>query len=196
MELFADHFTAKPNNRYILSEEIIQTKLDEMLKFAIQHNSSQMFDWLNAISLKSERIKAMLIPIISEKTIADIQTLPKDLMNLAVNSINKTNIENYKKYPDFLTYLAQNGNMQQKSYLAGMFSDMLNKNENVNVVLGIIQSFNSLKQVDCKLLTTQIQRIMEGLDSLPDDNEYLTAMSYLNSLLQPSTRAKEDKKTA
>lgn len=196
MELFADHFTSKPNNRYILSEEIIQTKLDEMLKFAIQHNSSQMFDWLNAISLKSERIKAMLIPIISEKTIADIQTLPKDLMNLAVNSINKTNIENYKKYPDFLTYLAQNGNMQQKSYLAGMFSDMLNKNENVNVVLGIIQSFNSLKQVDCKLLTTQIQRIMEGLDSLPDDNEYLTAMSYLNSLLQPSTRAKEDKKTA
>lgn len=196
MELFADHFTAKPNNRYILSEEIIQTKLDEMLKFAIQHNSSQMFDWLNAISLKSERIKAMLIPIISEKTIADIQTLPKDLMNLAVNSINKTNIENYKKYPDFLTYLAQNGNMQQKSYLAGMFSDMLNKNENVNVVLGIIQSFNSLKQVDCKLLTTQIQRIMEGLDSLPDDNEYLTAMSYLNSLLQPLTRAKEDKKTA
>lgn len=86
--------------------------------------------------------------------------------------------------------------MQQKSYLAGMFSDMLNKNENVNVVLGIIQSFNSLKQVDCKLLTTQIQRIMEGLDSLPDDNEYLTAMSYLKSLLQPLTRAKEDKKTA
>ncbi|MCM1150409.1 MAG: KAP family NTPase [Alistipes sp.] len=188
MEIFAKHFTSKHNNKYVLSEESIRTKLDAMLDFAVQSSNTSIFDWLNTMSLKNERIKAMLISIISEKTIADIQALPKDLMNLAINSINKANIESYKKYPAFLAYLAEHGSAQQKSYLVGMFSDMLEKRDDMNSVLDIILSFKSLKQSDCNLLITQVQRITEEQGDLVDDNKYSTVINHLSSLPQSPSR--------
>lgn len=190
MEIYADHFTSKHDNKYVLPEESIRKKLDAILVFAGQAHNAKVFDWLNTLALKSERIKAMLISIISEKAIEDIQALPKDLMNLAINSINKTNIESYKKYPDFLAYLAEHGNPQQKSYLAGMLSDMLNKNENVVGVLNIISSFTSLKQNDRALLITQVQRTMEEQNDLVDDEKYLATIDHLKTLPQSTPRKK------
>jgi len=188
MEIYADHFTSKNKDGYVLPEESIREKLDAILVFAGQSHNAKGFDWLNTLALKSERIKAMLISIISEKAIEDIQALPKELMNLAVNSINKTNIESYKKYPDFLTYLAEHGSPQQKSYLAGMLSNMLNKNEDVGNVLNIISSFTSLKQNDCTLLITQVQRTMEEQNDLVDNEKYLTTIDYLKTLPLSTSR--------
>lgn len=190
MEIYADHFTSKHDNKYVLPEESIRTKLDAMLDFAVQSQNTSIFDWLNALSLKNVRIKSILISIISEKTITNIQALPKDLMNLAVDSINKTNIESYKKYPAFLTYLAVHGSTQQKTYLTGMLSGMLDKNDDVDSVLDIITSFTSLKRTDCNLLITQVQRIMEEKNDLVENNKYSTAIQHLSLLIQTSSRKK------
>lgn len=190
MEIYADHFTSKRDSKYVLPEESIREKLDAILTFAGQSHNVKVFDWLNTLALKSERIKAMLISIISEKAIEDIQALPKDLMNLAVSSINKTNIESYKKYPAFLTYLAVHGSTQQKTYLTGMLSGMLDKNDDVDSVLDIITSFTSLKRTDCNLLITQVQRIMEEKNDLVENNKYSTAIQHLSLLIQTSSRKK------
>ena len=140
MAVYRSHFLDQYNDAPILKEEELKIKLGDMLQYAIQTKSGRMFNWLSDISSKDNRIKTILVPIISDRPIGEIQSLPKGLMDLAINSVDQNNIDSYRKYTDFLRCLAANGSMAQKQYLAKLIVKMLNDKDDIQKVVSIIKS--------------------------------------------------------
>ena len=191
MTIYQAHFLEEYNNAPILKEDELIHKLDNMLKYAIQHKDNKMFSWLNDISSKNNRIKTILIPIISARPIGEIQTLPNELMDLAINSVDENNIESYRKFTDFLRCLASNGSASQKQYLVRLIIKMLDEKEDIEKVISIIKSYKQLGKTYC-------DRIISTLNCIIEDNSDTTiidmcsdAIEYLISLNKSASKAKK-----
>ena len=167
MDIYQMHFVGQHNDAPILKEDELSDKLDNMLQYAIQNKDSKMFNWLNNISSRNNRVKTILIPIISERPIGEIQSLPKDLMDLAINSVNEHNIESYRKFTDFLRCLAASGSTSQKQHLVRLIINMLDEKDEIEKVVSIIKSYNQLAETYCKRITSTLECIIED-NSDPD----------------------------
>ena len=167
MNIYQMHFVEQHNDAPILKEDELSDKLDNMLQYAIQNKDSKMFNWLNNISSRNNRVKTILIPIISERPIGEIQSLPKDLMDLAINSVNEHNIESYRKFTDFLRCLAASGSTSQKQHLVRLIINMLDEKDEIEKVVSIIKSYNQLAETYCKRITSTLECIIED-NSDPD----------------------------
>ena len=102
-----------------------------------------------------------LVPIISSKSIAEIQTLPKGLMDLAINSVDEYNIESYWRFIDLLKCLATNGSKLQKQYLVKLLVKKLDERENIQNIALIIKSFTQLTKAYADRLITTLKCIKE-----------------------------------
>ena len=177
MAIYQVHFTNEYNNTPILKEEELHNKLDNMLKYAIQHKNNKMFSWLNDISSKNNRVKTILIPIISARPIGEIQTLPNELMDLAINSVDENNIESYRKFTDFLRCLASSGSASQKQYLVKLIIKMLDEKEDIEKVVSIIKSYKQLAKTYC-------ERIISTLNCIIEDNSDTTIVDMCNDAVK------------
>lgn len=177
MAIYQVHFTNEYNNTPILKEEELHNKLDNMLKYAIQHKNNKMFSWLNDISSKNNRIKTILISIISARPIGEIQALPSELMDLAINSVDESNIESYRKFTDFLRCLASSGSASQKQYLVKLIIKMLDEKENLEKVISIIKSYKQLAKTYC-------ERIISTLNCIIEDNSNTTIVDMCNDAVK------------
>lgn len=193
MTIYQTHFLEEYNNAPILKEDELNNKLDNMLKYAIQHKDNKMFSWLNNISSKNNRIKTILIPIISARPIGEIQTLPKELMDLAINSVDENNIESYRKFTDFLRCLASSGSASQKQYLVKLIIRMLDEKEDIGKVISIIKSYKQLAKTYC-------DRIIATLNCIIEDNSDTTiidmcsnAIEHLISINKSAGKAKKQR---
>ena len=193
MTVYQAHFLEEYNNAPILKEDELNHKLDNMLKYAIQYKDNKMFSWLNDISSKNNRIKTILIPIISARPIGEIQTLPNELMDLAINSVDENNIESYRKFTDFLRCLASSGSASQKQYLVKLIIKMLDEKEDIEKVISIIKSYKQLAKTYC-------DRIISTLNCIIEDNSDTTiidmcsdAIEHLISLNKSISKAKKQR---
>lgn len=177
MAIYQVHFTNEYNNTPILKEEELHNKLDNMLKYAIQHKNNKMFSWLNDISSKNNRIKTILISIISARPIGEIQALPSELMDLAIKSVDESNIESYRKFTDFLRCLASSGSASQKQYLVKLIIKMLDEKENLEKVISIIKSYKQLAKTYC-------ERIISTLNCIIEDNSNTTIVDMCNDAVK------------
>ena len=182
MIIYKAHFLEEYNNAPILKEDELNNKLDNMLKYAIQHKDNKMFSWLNDISSKNNRIKTILIPIISARPIGEIQTLPKELMDLAINSVNENNIESYRKFTDFLRCLASSGSASQKQYLVKLIIRMLDEKEDIRKVISIIKSYKQLAKTYCDRIIATLNCIIEDNSDTTIDDMCSDAIEHLISI--------------
>lgn len=196
MDIYKSHFVAQcDDGSFILTEEELRQKLDNMLQYAIKNQSNKMFNWLNEISGKNNRIKTMLIPIISARPIGEIQSLPKELMDLAVNSVDQNNIGSYKKFSDFLICLATEGTMPQKQMLANLLVQMLDDNSDHTKVTSIIKAYKNLSKTYCSHLVTKLQCIIEDKKNTTSIETYNEAIEHLLALHKSTTKKKKQKTT-
>lgn len=194
MNIYQSHFVAQyDNGSFILTEEELRKKLDDMLQYAISSNNNKMFNWLNEISGRNNRIKTMLIPIISARPIGEIQSLPKELMDLAINSVDQNNIGSYKGFTDFLICLATEGTMSQKQILANLLVQMLDENGDHTKVISIIKAYKNLSKTYCNHLITKLQCIIEDKKNTTNIETYNEAIEHLLAL-HKSTIKKKNKK--
>ena len=177
MTVYQAHFLEEYNNAPILKEDELNHKLDNMLKYAIQYKDNKMFIWLNDISSKNNRIKTILIPIISARPIGEIQTLPNELMDLAINSVDENNIESYRKFTDFLRCLASSGSASQKQYLVKLIIKMLDEKEDIEKVISIIKSYKQLAKTYC-------DRIISTLNCIIEDNSDTTIIDMCSDAIE------------
>lgn len=188
MAVYRSHFLDQYNDAPILKEEELKIKLGDMLQYAIQTKSDRMFNWLSDISSKDNRIKTILVPIISDRPIGEIQSLPKDLMDLAINSVDQNNIDSYRKYTDFLRCLAVNGSMAQKQYLAKLIVKMLNDKDDIQKVVSIIKSYKQLTKTYCDLIESTLRCILDDTSDSSTIQLCNDAIEHLSSLNQTSKR--------
>lgn len=188
MAVYRSHFLDQYNDAPILKEEELKIKLGDMLQYAIQTKSDRMFNWLSDISSKDNRIKTILVPIISDRPIGEIQSLPKGLMDLAINSVDQNNIDSYRKYTDFLRCLAANGSMAQKQYLAKLIVKMLNDKDDIQKVVSIIKSYKQLTKTYCDLIESTLRCILDDTSDSSTIQLCNDAIEHLSSLNQTSKR--------
>ena len=193
MNIYQSHFLEQYNETPILKEEELKTKLDDMLQYAISNKNDKMFNWLSNISSKNNRIKTILIPIISARPIDEIQSLTTELMDLAINSVDENNIESYRKYTDFLICLATRGSTAQKQYLVKLIVKMVDEKDDIQKVVSIIKSYKQLAKSYC-------DRIISTLNCIIEDNSDTTiidmcsdAIEYLISLNKSVSKGKKQR---
>ena len=191
MNIYKAHFLEEYNNAPILKEDELNNKLDNMLKYAIQHKDNKMFSWLNDISSKNNRIKTILIPIISARPIGEIQTLPKELMDLAINSVNENNIESYRKFTDFLRCLASSGSASQKQYLVKLIIKMLDEKEDIEKIISIIKSYKQLSKTYCDRIISTLNCIIEDNSDTTIVNMCSDAIEHLIAINKSAGKAKK-----
>ena len=182
MSTYQVHFVEQYNDAPILKEEVLKNKLDNMLKYAIQNKNDNMFNWLNNISNMSYRVRTIMISTISAKPIAEIQSLPKDLMDLAINSVNEHNIESYRKFTDFLRCLASAGSTSQKQHLVKLIIKMLDEKDDIQKIVSIIKSYKQLSKTYCARLETTLKCIMEDSSEVETSQLCIDAIAHLTSL--------------
>ena len=191
MNIYQAHFLEQYNDAPILKEEELKIKLGDMLQYAIQTKSDRMFNWLSDISSKDNRIKTILVPIISDRPIGEIQSLPKGLMDLAINSVDQNNIDSYRKYTDFLRCLAANGSTAQKQYLAKLIVKMLNDKDDIQKVVSIIKSYKQLTKTYCDLIESTLRCILDDTSDSSTIQLCNDAIEHLSSLNQTSKRKRK-----
>ena len=192
MNIYQAHFLEQYNDAPILKEEELHTKLDDMLQFAISNKDDKMFNWLSNVSSKSNRIKTILIPIISARPIGEIQSLPTELMDLAIDSVNQDNIDSYKQYTDFLRCLAAKGSIQQKQSLVTLIVRMLDeKKEDIQKIVSIIMSYKQLDKNQCDRIVSTLKCIVDGDDNDLSIQLCSEAIEHLYSLNKTSKRKRK-----
>lgn len=191
MTIYQAHFLEEYNNAPILREDELNNKLDNMLKYAIQYKDNKMFTWLNDISSKNNRVKTILIPIISARPIGEIQTLPNELMDLAINSVDENNIESYRKFTDFLRCLASSGSASQKQYLVKLLIKMLDEKEDIEKIISIIKSYKQLAKTYCNRIISTLKCIIEDSSDTTIVNMCNDAIEYLSAINKPASKVKK-----
>ena len=191
MTIYQTHFLEEYNNAPILREDELNNKLDNMLKYAIQYKDNKMFTWLNDISSKNNRVKTILIPIISARPIGEIQTLPNELMDLAINSVDENNIESYRKFTDFLRCLASSGSASQKQYLVKLLIKMLDEKEDIEKIISIIKSYKQLAKTYCDRIISTLKCIIEDSSDTTIVNMCNDAIEYLSAINKSASKAKK-----
>jgi len=191
MAVYRSHFLDQYNDAPILKEEELKIKLGDMLQYAIQTMSDRMFNWLSDISSKDNRIKTILVPIISDRPIGEIQSLPKDLMDLAINSVDQNNIESYRKYTDFLRCLATSGSTAQKQYLVKLIVKMLDEKDDIQKVILIIKSYKQLAKPYCDRIESTLRCILDDTSDSSTIQLCNDAIEHLSSLNQTSKRKRK-----
>ena len=191
MAVYRSHFLDQYNDASILKEEELKIKLSDMLQYAIQTMSDRMFNWLSDISSKDNRIKTILVPIISDRPIGEIQSLPKGLMDLAINSVDQNNIESYRKYTDFLRCLATSGSTAQKQYLVKLIVKMLDEKDDIQKVISIIKSYKQLAKPYCNRIESTLKCIIEDTSDSSTIQLCNDAIEHLSSLNQTSKRKRK-----
>lgn len=193
MNIYQSHFLEQHNEAPILKEEELKTKLDDMLQYAISNKDNKMFNWLNNISSKNNRIKTILIPIISTRPIGEIQSLPTELMDLAINSVDENNIESYRKYTDFLICLATSGSTAQKQYLVKLIVKMMDEKDDIQKVVSIIKSYKQLAKSYCDRIISTLNCIIEDNSDTTIVNMCSDAIEHLISLNKSVSKAKKQR---
>lgn len=191
MAVYRSHFLDQYNDAPILKEEELKIKLGDMLQYAIQTKSDRMFNWLSDISSKDNRIKTILVPIISDRPIGEIQSLPKGLMDLAINSVDQNNIESYRKYTDFLRCLATSGSTAQKQYLVKLIVKMLDEKDDIQKVILIIKSYKQLAKPYCDRIESTLRCILDDTFDSSTIQLCNDAIEHLSSLNQTSKRKRK-----
>lgn len=194
MAVYRLHFLDQYNDTPILKEEELKIKLGDMLQYAIQTKSDRMFNWLSDISSKDNRIKTILVPIISDRPIGEIQTLPKELMDLAINSVNENNIESYRKFTDFLRCLASSGSASQKQYLVKLIIRMLDdEKEDIRKVISIIKSYKQLAKTYCDRIIATLNCIIEDNSDTTIGDMCSDAIEHLISINKSVSKVKKQR---
>lgn len=161
MSVYHAYFTDEYNGGPILREDELNWKLEKMLQYAIDNKNEEVFGWLYDRSRENNRIRMSLVPIISSKSKEEIQTLPKGLMDLAINSVDEYNIESYWRFIDLLKCLATNGSKLQKQYLVKLLIKKLDEREDIQNIALIIKSFTQLTKAYADRLITTLKCIKE-----------------------------------
>jgi hypothetical protein len=132
---------------YIITDERSKTKLNDILTFAQNKNSVEAFDLLEKL-IEQERYKNQLAALIVDKDYSFVNSLPNSFLKLAVNSFTKDSHNDYADNFEFLSVIVQKGNNTQKGYVVKIVTAKLDANQDVERVLGLIDSMENIPSFD------------------------------------------------
>ena len=184
IELLKYCFRQKSNGNYLIAEDKAKTKLDELLIFAQNQNSKEVFDLLELL-IAEGRYKAILSDLIIEKDSDFINSLPQKLLKLAVRTFKKDNSINFANNFNFLTVIIRHGSNKQKEYVIDILIGKLGSNENIEESLNLIDTMENISSFDLSRL------LYSHLDKYLRDNKETLEEEFIKRIKQARVRAKK-----
>lgn len=132
---------------YLIADEKSKAKLNEILLFAQNNNSEEVFNLLVKL-IEQERYKSQLTALIVEKDSSFVNSLPTQFLKLAVNSFTKDSYINFADNFEFLSVIIQKGSTTQKGYVVKILTAKLDANQDIQRVLDLIDSMDSIPSFD------------------------------------------------
>ena len=158
-------FNQKNNNgAYSISEEKVRTKLNDLLTYAQEKKSVEVFTLLETLS-EQERYKKLLADLIVEKDSTFVNSLPQKLLKLAINSFKKENSNDFADNFEFLSVIMQNGTKAQKGYVVKILNTKLDSDQEIEQTLNLIDKMQDISTFDKSGL------LHSHLDSYQRDNK-------------------------
>lgn len=137
----------KKGGNYLINDEKSKTKLNDLLVFAQNNNSVEVFNLLEKL-IEQERYKNQLAALIVEKDYSFVNSLPNSFLKLAVNSFNKDSYNNYADNFEFLSVIVQKGNITQKGFVVKIATAKLDANQDIERVLDLIDLMENISSFD------------------------------------------------
>lgn len=139
------HCFINPNKD--ITPEKIKTKLNSLLTYAHANNSNEVFILLEGLS-NQDIHKNLLTTLIIEKDSVFINSLPSNLLKLAVGSFTKDNYNDYSNNFEFLSVIIQNGNNTQKGYVVKVLTNKIDTNQDLEHILKLVESMDNIPTFD------------------------------------------------
>lgn len=171
---------------YSVSETKAKEKLQEMLNYAQNKQSSNVFDLIESLS-NQERYKKIISDLIIEKNSNFINSLPNNLLTLAVNSFNNSNFNEYANNFEFLSVIVINGNDTQKSNIVKILITKLDENRDISLTLNLIAEMDNISAFDeAGLLYAHLtEYYRKNKEALADEDK--TLIKELKKKVKPAT---------
>lgn len=130
-----------------IAPDKVKTKLDILLTYAKTNNSIVVYTLLETLT-SQEVYKNLLSTLIIEKDSAFVNSLPPNLLKLAISSFTKDNYNDYGNNFEFLSVIMQKGNNAQKGYITKILTNKIDKNQNLDLILKLIESMENIPSFD------------------------------------------------
>lgn len=182
------HCFIQKNNtsQYSITEIKAKNKFSEMLTYAQSKNASDIFDLLESLS-SQEQYKKIISDLIIEKDSAFINSLPNNLLTLAISSFNDNNFNEYANNFEFLSVVVQNGNNVQRTNIVKILIAKLDETKDISSTLSLIAEMNNISAFDEAGLLyahlTDFQR--KNKETLTDEEK--TQIKELKKKVKPTT---------
>jgi len=142
---------------YSLPDNDVKEKLDDMLNFAFNNNSMEIYNVLETVS-EEKKYKDILSGLIVKKESSFINNLSDKLLELAVGSLTEENYEDFSENYEFLSVVAIHGINSQKKLLIKILLHKIDKNIDIENILKIVNLIENIYEIDPDgLLSTHLR---------------------------------------
>lgn len=160
-----------------LSFDAAKEKIKNMLDYALDKDSEVVYNLISNLS-KEEEYKKQIIDIIKSKSSKEINCLPKNLLDLAIESFNKDTWSEFKSNNEFLSIIAQKGNKEKNKYLLKILEDKIENNEEIDITLSLIDEIPTDKynKTEKGFLIARLKEYLENesIQKSEDTIEHIT----------------------
>ncbi|OAV72013.1 putative P-loop ATPase [Bacteroidales bacterium Barb4] len=155
---------------YIIADAKSKEKLDKLLTYAQKENSTEVFSLLETL-IAQEHYKSILTTLIVAKDSFFANSLPQQILKLAITSFKKENCNDYADNFEFLSVIMQNGTIVQKGYVVKILSEKLDDNQDLEQTLNLIDTMENISDFDSSgLLHSHLDRYQkDNKDSIMPD---------------------------
>lgn len=174
------------NGTFNLTDAQIQVKLTSLLDNISNNGVKQLIEEI----INDEAIKQILIDIITNRDSVFINSLPKSLLDLAINNFNSNTANNYTDNYNYLTIIAQKGEELQKSELVRILTIKISSDQNIKEVFSILEVIDSLKETDKNLIIASLESFIGRHNE--SENELLDEADKIIKKFHPKKKKKNE----
>ena len=152
------------NGVYALDDNKIKNKVVSLCDNISKPGISDLIEHL----IKDDKIKTFFIDVIKTKDANYINALPQSLLELAISCFSKENSSQFENNTGFLSVVASKGTDDQKTEIAKMMTENINKKRNLELTFSVLACIELKKTYNKDMLRGALQSYK---DSNPNDNK-------------------------
>lgn len=142
----------------VIDRTIIKNKLNSLLDNIKNEEVEELIERL----IIDELLKEIVTENITSREAQYINSLPGNLLELAVNSFTEDTASSYEENLEFLSVIASKGTSGQKNKLVKILVEHVNKKKHINETFNIFETIELEKDYNKQMICSALQSYKEG----------------------------------
>lgn len=141
------------NGDWLIQEEAAKRKIGDLLNNIAEEKVQPLI-----LALSEDHLcKNIIINNIKGRNADYVNSLPKELFALAIGAFSNENKEDFADNFDYLGIVASNGSEEQKTGVASLCTNNLNKNEKIPETLSILEKLELESEASIKMISGTLE---------------------------------------